>query len=386
MPTDKVSIHRFIIGELSAAGIDSNQLIRDIGLPSWALTNDDGHVPSKILGRLWEIAEYELGEPDIAITLAQRFRLTTLGLYDYLFSSSPTLGAALATSERYITAATTNLHCEVVTGENGDVTLCLDLIEGDGRGRDHNQLWALTGALTRGRQVLDIPLDPTLVTFRQAAPRRIDAYTDVFGGAAIEFDAPMDSITFRAADAHHPLTTSDPALATVLRPLAESLPPPPQPATTWIDQVASALADALDTGELSLELVARRLMTSPRTLQRRLRDAGTTWRIELDRARATRLAEHATHRLTRDRQAQLLGYADPTSIRRAARRWSNTDADRPPDLRAPTSPSGRYSKTDTLHAAQATSGTEGSWPAMRRSPAQEPPGSDDAEVEQTARQ
>ena len=71
---------------------------------------------------------------------------------------------------------------------------------------------------------------------------------------------------------------------------------------------------------MSLDRVARRLATSPRTLQRRLADAGTTWRQELDRARLRRAT--AAGPLSRSRQAQLLGYADAASMRRAAQRWT----------------------------------------------------------------
>ncbi|BDT87360.1 AraC family transcriptional regulator [Nocardia cyriacigeorgica] len=323
MPTDNVAIHRFIIGELRAAGIGRKDLVGEIGLPPWALATDDIQVPSRTLVRLWEVAEHDLGDPDIAIALARRFRLKTLGLYDYLFATSPTLAAALATSEQHLTAVTTNHHCRVVTDNTGEVTLYLEMVEGDGRGRDHTQLWILVGALTRARQVLDASINPVRVMLRQAPPRHIEAYTSVFGSAALEFSAPYDAITFRAADAHSPLKTSDPALAAVLRPLADSLPPPPQPPTTWRDRVAVALSEALDDGDVSLDIVARRLMTSPRTLQRRLQEAGTTWRNELDRARAARLVSARSSHLTRERQAQLLAYSSPTSIRRATRRWTS---------------------------------------------------------------
>ncbi|MGW4356559.1 AraC family transcriptional regulator, partial [Nocardia sp. NPDC004582] len=65
----------------------------------------------------------------------------------------------------------------------------------------------------------------------------------------------------------------------------------------------------------------------PRTLQRRLAEAGTTWRRELDRARSARLgAAQATGPLSRGKQAQLLGYADESSMRRAALRWAVTNS------------------------------------------------------------
>ncbi|MGV9721352.1 AraC family transcriptional regulator ligand-binding domain-containing protein [Nocardia beijingensis] len=323
MGTDQVLLHRFVISQLTAAGVDRDRLLREAGLPEWTMAGDDVHLPSQTFSRLWEIGEFELGDPDVALNVASRYQLTCLGLYDYLFSSAPTLGAGLATCGPYVTAVTTNHRFDLVAENDDEVTLYLDIIDGEGRGRDLTQLWGLSAVLSRARRVVREPLAPLRVALRQQAPAKIGAFIKVFGTTAIEFDAPVDAMTFRASDMDLPLTTSDPVLAGILRPLAAALPPPPPLATAWPERVATALAECLDEGDASLERVARRLATSPRTLQRRLREAGTTWRAELDRARGARLvAATAAGPLSPSRQAEILGYSDPGSLRRAARRWS----------------------------------------------------------------
>ncbi|MEU7766959.1 AraC family transcriptional regulator ligand-binding domain-containing protein [Nocardia sp. NPDC049190] len=224
---------------------------------------------------------------------------------------------------RAVTAVTTNHRFDLVVGNDREVTLSLDMIDGEGRGRELTQLWGLCAVLSRARRVLRAPLYPLRVALRQPAPTRTDTFRAVFGTAALAFDAPVDAMTFRASDMDQPMTTSDPVLARILQPLADALPPPPPLATAWPERVAAALAAAPADGDASLDRVARRLATSPRTLQRRLREAGTTWRRELDRARGARLtAAAAAGTLSRARQAEILGYADAGSMRRAARRWS----------------------------------------------------------------
>ncbi|WP_280232605.1 AraC family transcriptional regulator [Nocardia cyriacigeorgica] len=329
MRTDQVTLHRFVIGELSAAGLDRNRLIRDIGLPAWALASPEAYVPSEIFARLWEVAAHELDDPAVPLRVASRYNLSCLGLYDYLFSTAPDLGAGLRTLGPYVTAVTTNHRWDLVAESAEEISLFIDMVDTNGHSRDLIHLWALGAAVTRSRLVIAAPVIPVRVRLRQPPPKSLDTYIEVFGTTNIEFRAPVDAVTFRAADMNLPLTSTDPTLAAVLRPLADALPPPPPLATTWSDQVATALAEALEVGEISLEAVSRRLATSPRTLQRRLMEAGTTWRQEVDRARAMRLAEAtATGPITRARQAQLLGYTDPGSIRRAARRWSVTPAHR----------------------------------------------------------
>ncbi|WP_431971875.1 AraC family transcriptional regulator ligand-binding domain-containing protein [Nocardia sp. bgisy134] len=322
MGTDQVLLHRFVISQLTAAGADREKLIRETGLPEWTMAGDDMHLPSHTFSRLWELGAHALGDPAVALQVARRYELTSLGLYDYLFSTAPTLGAGLATCGPYVSAVTTNHRFDLRVENEHETTLYLDIIDGEGVGRDLTQLWGLGAVLSRARRVVREPLAPVRVALRQQAPPDHRPYVEVFGTAAIEFDAPVDSMTFRSSDMDLPLTTADPVLAKILRPLADALPPPPPLPSAWPRRVAEALADALDAGDASLNRVARRLATSPRTLQRRLMEAGTTWRKELDRARDARLRQaSAAGSLSKARQAQLLGYSDAGSMRRAARRW-----------------------------------------------------------------
>ncbi|WP_460723682.1 AraC family transcriptional regulator ligand-binding domain-containing protein [Nocardia heshunensis] len=311
-----------MISQLTAMGLDRRRLISECGVPDWTLTGGGVHVPSESFWRLWEVGAKQLGDPNVALRVASRYQLKATGLYDYLFSSAPTLGAGLATCGPYVSAVTTNHRFDLVDTPHGPA-LTLDMVDGGDATRDHTQLWGLTAVLTRARRIIDAPLNPVRVSLRRSAPRQLDAYREVFGDAVIEFEADTDAMVFRATDMNLPLTTADPVLATVLRPLAEALPPPPPLSSAWPDRVAVAVAEALDDGDVSLDRVARRLATSPRTLQRRLADAGTTWRRELDRARSARLAAASTGGpVSRSRQAELLGYADPASMRRVALRWA----------------------------------------------------------------
>ncbi|MGW6699093.1 AraC family transcriptional regulator ligand-binding domain-containing protein [Nocardia sp. NPDC055049] len=321
MATDQSLLHRFVISQLGAAGLDRAQLIRDTGVPDWTMTGHDVHLPSATFSRLWEVGEHRLG-PDVALQVAQRYELSSLGLYDYLFASAPTLGAGLATCGPYITAVTTNHRFDLVTETEDESTLYLEMLDGEGRGRDHTQLWGLSAVLSRARRVVDDPLNPVRVSLRQAAPAHVDRFRAVFGSATLEFDAPADSMTFRSADLNLPLTTADPVLAAVLEPLAAALAPPPTLASAWPARVADAVDEAIDGGAVSLDSVAQILNISPRTLQRRLAESGTTWRAELDRARSARLSRAASGgSLSGTKQAELLGYSDAGSLRRAARRW-----------------------------------------------------------------
>ncbi|MCB9697640.1 MAG: helix-turn-helix transcriptional regulator [Alphaproteobacteria bacterium] len=74
-----------------------------------------------------------------------------------------------------------------------------------------------------------------------------------------------------------------------------------------------------------MERVARRLAVSTRTLQRRLREEGTSFKEVVDTTREG-LARHYLGRtqLSASEIAFLLGFEEPNSFFRAVQRWTGT--------------------------------------------------------------
>lgn len=321
--TYRLSLHRFAISQLAANGLDPQWLLREARIPAWTMDDGDIQLPSDSYIRLWEVAARALDDPIVPARIGCRYALGAGGLCDYLFSASATIGAGLGIVGPYISDVSTNHQLSFTEEDNGNLTVGMEIIEGDDKARDLTHLWAVGSLLGRPRVVAAGAFDAVSVRLRQPAPRNYTEMYDLMGTRAIEFDASEDSITLRATDMDVPLATADPVLFGILEKVAATVPPPPALGDAWAAQVAAALAAALAAGDASLDAVARRMLVSRRTLQRRLTEAGTTWRQELDRARLARLrnADRAGEHLGRARQAELLGYAGPESIRRAARRW-----------------------------------------------------------------
>ena len=95
------------------------------------------------------------------------------------------------------------------------------------------------------------------------------------------------------------------------------------PRDSLIDQVRNVIADEFRGGEPSLERIADHLGLTPRTLQRKLQELGTSYNDVLDQMRR-QLAE----RYLREPQmaicevAYLLGFSESSSFHRAFKRWT----------------------------------------------------------------
>jgi AraC-like DNA-binding protein len=89
-------------------------------------------------------------------------------------------------------------------------------------------------------------------------------------------------------------------------------------------RVADVVADLLaaDSGRPDIQVVAARMGTSVRTLQRRLLAAGLTYSHVLQQARCAAAREMLEDRQRRISEvARRLGYSDPAHFTRAFRRW-----------------------------------------------------------------
>ncbi|MFE3254463.1 AraC family transcriptional regulator ligand-binding domain-containing protein [Nocardia sp. NPDC059091] len=324
--TDNVRLPQSILRHAVSAGLEPRQLTRDSGVPTWSLSDGEEYrVPSAGYLRTWEVVEHGLGNPDAALDIAERYVLGQVGLYDYLFSTAPTLGAGLELCGTYLGAITTNFRMEPGLETEEEVTFEIGMINGEGRGRELAAQWGLAAIFTRSRLVMDGPVSPVRIAFHQRAPRNHDRLVELFGTDAIDFGATADSITVSTADLARPLRTADPRLAEILqRYAATSQPVVPPRATTWTDHLGLVISAALEQDSVTIDQVAARLFLSRRSLQRRLAEHGTTWRTELERARRRRYEQAAVDGpLTRSEQAELLGYKDLRSARRAVERWQD---------------------------------------------------------------
>lgn len=139
----------------------------------------------------------------------------------------------------------------------------------------------------------------------------------------IVFGAPHDRIVFDARALATPFVTANRAAFAQLVPGLEARLAGKR---TLLGDVRVAIARTISAGaKPSIEAIAGRLDTSPRTLQRRLGEARTTFQDQLDDVRRV-----AARRLLAQTElppidiAFLLGFAEPNSFARAFRLWERT--------------------------------------------------------------
>lgn len=133
----------------------------------------------------------------------------------------------------------------------------------------------------------------------------------------------FDGVSFSAEDARKPFLTASDEMWAVFEPNLNMRMQDLDQEATFRDCVRACLMEIIASGQYTMSDVASRLAVSTRTLQRRLREEGTTFQKELDALRE----ELARNYLSRSdyssgQIAFLLGYEDPNSFFRAFRAWT----------------------------------------------------------------
>src|SRR5262245_38858195 len=180
----------------------------------------------------------------------------------------------------------------------------------------------LAALLALCREIAAAPIAPLTVQLPYRRPEDVREY-ERFYRAPLEFGALATAVLLRNDDLARPVVGADATMTGYLDQLAAQLLAALGGQDSLRDQVRRLLWSALSAGVPDVEVVGRGLGMSPLTLQRRLREEGTTFRTVLTQLRHD-LARPllGDGRLAVAEVAFLLGYEDPSAFQRAFRRWS----------------------------------------------------------------
>ncbi|MEV0405211.1 helix-turn-helix domain-containing protein [Actinoallomurus sp. NPDC050550] len=311
---------RLLIRAGIAAGLDRSQVAR---VPGLAVLEEDGiRIPTETCLRIWELGSRTAWDAGGSRRVMELWRPGALGVWDYLFSVSSTLGDGLRAASRHLTAIADPADQLPVVRHHGGMTV-------NYQGPYHDcpahpliaefvpYMLLMVASAGAGRR-----LTPVRVRLPHRPSTRPERLAELYNTRRIEVGADHPSITFAEVDVDARLPGADPALAAILEDHARLSTAAARPVRGWLDRFHAALESAVADGPPGLDQVAQRLAMSPRTLQRRLREEGTSWREELERLRQRRV-DHLLRETTLSVEsiAARVGFGDARALRRAVHRW-----------------------------------------------------------------
>jgi AraC-like DNA-binding protein len=149
----------------------------------------------------------------------------------------------------------------------------------------------------------------------------IEAYEEYFGVAPQP--GSRHGVLFSAQDAQRPFLTASESMWNTFEPELRRRLTRLDASAPLGERVRTMLLEGLPAGEVSIDITARRLGMSPRTLQRNLKLEGTSYK-EIVRRTREQLARHyvSNTTLAYPEISFLIGFEEPSSFFRAFREWT----------------------------------------------------------------
>lgn len=323
-----------ILQSAGQLGLERAQLLAAGGFSESDLRDLDGYVSmQQVIAMGREFARL-CPDTNIGLAVLSFVQPARLGVLGYVLQHSPTLDSALHAFARYHSLLSDAVHwrIESITDADAGPQHALITVE------SHPDLAELgfpfetqVGVCVQvGRLLTGHNWSPIRMSFRHR-PYGDRAEFDRFFGCPVAFAAERNQLVVPADALALPVVGAQPALRPSFMQLVETrlakLRDPERPGQTR-ERVHALLVERISSGLSGREQAAGELGMSQRTLSRRLRAEGTSFREVLEAVRRE-LAEawlddprNAVYEV-----AYLLGYSEPSTFHRSFRRWTGHSPD-----------------------------------------------------------
>ena len=306
---------------LDSYGLDSKALFEQAGMNHAKLRDPVARFSYLSVRRLWEISAETTGDPCFGLTVASYWHPTTLYALGYSWLASKNLDEAIQRLVRYTRIVNTAAGGVFRTEKDDDsFRLIADIsqlalptipIAADA---------AIAMILIMCRSAYGEDFHPRRVLMHHERPSCADRFERLFA-APVDFDQPRYEIWVDPVVIDEPLATANPELVRINDQIVTDY-------LAHLDRsdvttrVRAKLIERLPEGDISEEEIALALNLSSRSLQRKLKAQGVSFKHLLDDTRkelGLQYVRNPHHSLIEI--AFLLGFAEPGNFTRAFKRW-----------------------------------------------------------------
>ncbi|WP_414473898.1 AraC family transcriptional regulator [Microvirga sp. M2] len=300
-------------------GIDPNPLIREAGLDPCLLSDGASVIPHAALGRLLILSVARTHCPHFGLLVGRRATILSLGLVGRLMLQSETVGDAMHALVSNLSAQ--NRGAVLSLTISGDTALfTFSVYQSAGRSVGQISDGSLAVAVNALRALCGSDWNPTEVFLPRATPADSKPYWRHFR-CPVRFNQESATIVFPASDLDRRIAGADPVMRTLLEKEIRRM--KSTESSAFSDDIRRLLRIRLTGQRCSAEDLAKLLAMHRRTLSRRLRGNGLSYRAMVNEIRfeiARQLLEDTVVPLSEI--AAVLGYSEPSAFTRAFRRWS----------------------------------------------------------------
>ncbi len=313
---------RGVVSAFRRRGLDVDALCKEIGVDLEAYTDPNSRPARDVTGRLWRAALASSGDRFLGLSVGEVWEARADHLVVLLLTSAEALGEGLEASLRYQELLS---HGRVLTlGEHPEFhALEINKIEYELPIMAHEMEFIAVAVMKMLRFATDDRFAACAVEFQHSYRGQIQDYTRAFG-CSVTFGQPKTRILVDDESWGLRFVHGNRALHGQLRGVAAGLHAALE-SHHFVDTVRDRIQILLPRGQSGIEGVASALHMTPRTLQRRLQEDGTTFRTLVDATRKSVLLACVERKQTPEETMRHAGYTNARSFRRALKRWNIDD-------------------------------------------------------------
>jgi AraC-like DNA-binding protein len=312
------AVHALYVAELVEGWhVSADALLAELGLSREALSEPGARLPlatfEQLIGQVCRLT----GEPGIGFHLGLKMRISAYGQLGFAAMTAADLRGALELACRFAPTLSSVIALRL-TREGDFASLVIDEVGPLGAARETVIVALVVGLWRMGASLTGVEL-AVQADFAFPEPDYFSRFAPLAPGK-VAFSRPDHRLSFDARLLQLPLLLSDPAALRLAREYCER----ELDALRQQGLVARVESLLLQHGgrQRSLEEIAEQSHTSVRTLERKLREQGTSYSKLRDQARRIAALELLSSELSIEEIAARLGYSDAANFTRAFRRWT----------------------------------------------------------------
>jgi len=318
---NRFRVSKVLVRRLEELGVGAQAVLRQAGLPASLFEQEKVMVTTEELFAFYRGIEEVSGDEAIGLRIGTEERVERYDPISIAAVHARSFRDALGRMARY-----KQLTCpeEIRVTERGEECEVVFrwLLAAE---REPEMLTDLCFAWTLGiaRRGTGRAISPKRVEFRRQEKQR-EMYETHFG-CGVKFGAEENALVFERRDVDRPFVTHNADLLAIIAPQLDAELKQHLEERSLGEQVKGIVKRLLAGQRPALEMVARELRMSTRTLQRRLTGEGSSFQQVVEEARRELAQHYLLHStLELNQTAYLLGYEDANSFFRAFHGWEGT--------------------------------------------------------------
>ena len=322
MLTVLISSVKPILYYASLRGIDADTLLSRANIDPPLLDSPNNRISIELMDRIFKQAMALTKDENLGLHVGELYEPGSANILGHILMNCRTMREILLKFIEYNEILSGGFKINISHKKNGSIIMEYKIFHTDYSIIRQHVDYLLCGTIAIGSALVGRHITPLEVRFQHKAPQDITEYQRIFK-APLRFDQPMNALVYDKNFHEIPVSQANLELLIHFEQYAQQILSEIRSGKAFTKKISSLLVNELIKKQPTIKTIAEKLSMTVRSLQRRLDSENTSYRIIFnDVYKKTSISYLLHHELSVTEIAYLLGFSEPSTFRRAFKRWT----------------------------------------------------------------